>query len=80
MDHFDGSSEFWFPNFLGCGNSEAQFMDLGCLLEILSGMIKMIINLLLLLLSVVVNLFCIFIQKCVPTFFINPWGGICAQK
>lgn len=55
-------------------------MDLGCLLEILSGMIKMIINLLLLLLSVIVKLSCIFTQKCVQTFFITPWGGICAYK
>jgi len=34
----------------------------------------------LLLLSVVINLYCIFTQKCVLTLFINPWGEICVQK
>lgn len=71
------NSKFWFPDLLKCGSSEpqkslTQFMDLDCLLEELPGMIKVIINLLLLLLSVVINLSRIFTQKCVLTLFINP--------
>lgn len=55
-------------------------MDLGCLLEELPGMIKMIINLLLLLLSVVINLSCIFTQKCVQTLFYKPLGRNLCMK
>lgn len=85
LDHFDSSSKFQFPNLLGCGSSEpqkslTQFMDLGCLLEELPGMIKMIINLFLLLLSVVINLSCIFTEKmCTDPLYKSLGRNLCTK-
>lgn len=55
-------------------------MDLGCLLEELPGMIKMITNLLLLLPSVVINLSCIFTQKMCMDNLYKPLGRYLCTK